>query len=446
MLMVLELNDIDRIIKWIEDYYFQKSKSLNLYTPKTYIGTNENKISIFKSISNILNEQYNIKFNVYHKFENLFKDSDIYSTGIKSKESSIHDTCYLQKNKYDISSLDVIKVRFPKIKERIKVDKELFIQLIIQTYKSKIDRIMMLGGVNWDWVVLDNLLFNGFEKYENCISSKNIHELEYGMLFFTHSGHIGSVLRDGYAVPYATLPEFEIRTKFWNDIKIKNKSYNLYDIILDSWIDLPQDIKHSIKVKTDKLTKKCNLIELDQLHGENAGFPIISFHEINPNTNFYNNNKILRINGKFDFDIDVILSDWRLQTEYLKTFYHPENHLRKELNLPQIGEGWVSETNLYFEIKKYYSNTVVVNHARPNWLGKQHLDIYFPEYNIAIEYQGEQHFAPVGYFGGNDAYLKNRERDERKKELCKTNKCHLIYVEKGYVLETILNNINALIN
>ena len=32
------------------------------------------------------------------------------------------------------------------------------------------------------------------------------------------------------------------------------------------------------------------------------------------------------------------------------------------------------------------------------------LDFYIPEYNIAIECQGKQHFEPVEKFGGNEAY------------------------------------------
>lgn len=33
-------------------------------------------------------------------------------------------------------------------------------------------------------------------------------------------------------------------------------------------------------------------------------------------------------------------------------------------------------------------------------------DFYLPEYNICIEYDGEQHFRPVDFFGGQDEFQK----------------------------------------
>ena len=58
----------------------------------------------------------------------------------------------------------------------------------------------------------------------------------------------------------------------------------------------------------------------------------------------------------------------------------------------------------------------------------QHFDIYFTDLNIAIEYQGTQHQKPVEYFGGEEAFIKGKERDERKKKLCVENGCKLFYV------------------
>ena len=74
------------------------------------------------------------------------------------------------------------------------------------------------------------------------------------------------------------------------------------------------------------------------------------------------------------------------------------NEIRVERNLPKIGEGWISETRLYYEIKKAFPKLEVKHHGKPNWLGRQHFDIYFPDLNIAIEYQGIQHQKPVEYF------------------------------------------------
>lgn len=94
-----------------------------------------------------------------------------------------------------------------------------------------------------------------------------------------------------------------------------------------------------------------------------------------------------------------------------------ENRLRESLGIPKIGEGWVSETLLYIFLENHFKATLVIQHGRPNWLRRQHFDIWFPNWNIAVEYQGEQHFKPIDFFGGEDAYKKNLERDRRKMNL-----------------------------
>lgn len=74
-----------------------------------------------------------------------------------------------------------------------------------------------------------------------------------------------------------------------------------------------------------------------------------------------------------------------------KTRKEIENIIREEKSIPKIGEGWISETLLFYEIKEAFQEHQVIPHGSPSWLGLQHLDIFFPELNIAIEYQGKQH-------------------------------------------------------
>ena len=54
------------------------------------------------------------------------------------------------------------------------------------------------------------------------------------------------------------------------------------------------------------------------------------------------------------------------------------------------------------------------------WLknvGPMTIDFYLPEYNIAIECQGEQHYRPVKYLGGPGELVKDMKRDEIKEKL-----------------------------
>ena len=81
------------------------------------------------------------------------------------------------------------------------------------------------------------------------------------------------------------------------------------------------------------------------------------------------------------------------------------------------------------------------------WLGKQRLDFYLPEYNIAIECQGGQHFKSIEFFGGDIAFKKIIERDKKKNKLCKKNNIRVLYYSRedypGMI--TNLDELNSLI-
>ena len=64
------------------------------------------------------------------------------------------------------------------------------------------------------------------------------------------------------------------------------------------------------------------------------------------------------------------------------------------------------------------------------WLrdkGRLYLDFYLPDYNIAIECQGEQHFKPVDFFGGEEQFKRRQELDFIKHKLCINNGIKIIY-------------------
>ena len=58
---------------------------------------------------------------------------------------------------------------------------------------------------------------------------------------------------------------------------------------------------------------------------------------------------------------------------------------------------------------------------------KLFLDFFLPEYNIAIECHGRQHFEAIDYFGGIDKFLEGRKRDEEKHRLCENNNIKIVY-------------------
>lgn len=120
-----------------------------------------------------------------------------------------------------------------------------------------------------------------------------------------------------------------------------------------------------------------------------------------------------------------------------------EDQARVRQGLPRIGEGWLSETELYHASQAAFPKTQVEHHASPAWLGRQHLDIYLPSRKVALEFQGEQHDRPVDLFGGETAFQATQQRDARKQELCQRNGVRLIYVRAGYTLDEILREIKC---
>ncbi len=55
-------------------------------------------------------------------------------------------------------------------------------------------------------------------------------------------------------------------------------------------------------------------------------------------------------------------------------------------------------------------------------------DFYLPEYNICIEFDGKQHFEPINFFGGKDAFNKTKINDNIKNKYCSDNNIKLIRI------------------
>lgn len=123
-----------------------------------------------------------------------------------------------------------------------------------------------------------------------------------------------------------------------------------------------------------------------------------------------------------------------------------ENKLRVAMGGKKIGEGYISETELFYRIKNHFSHLKVVQHGRPKFLGRQHFDVWLPEVKIAVEYHGAQHDQPIEYFGGQEAFEKNQKRDELKRKKCKLNKISLFEVRPDYNFDELILGIEKELN
>ena len=56
-----------------------------------------------------------------------------------------------------------------------------------------------------------------------------------------------------------------------------------------------------------------------------------------------------------------------------------------------------------------------------------HLDFFLPDYGVAIECQGGQHFKSVDFYGGDAALQYTIERDTIKKQQCEKHGIRVLY-------------------
>ena len=77
------------------------------------------------------------------------------------------------------------------------------------------------------------------------------------------------------------------------------------------------------------------------------------------------------------------------------------------------------------------------------------LDFYLPEYNVAVECQGIQHFDIVKNWGGNKKLKRQKELDKNKKELCEEHGIKILYFThedyKLFLGELLIKSTNELL-
>jgi len=107
-----------------------------------------------------------------------------------------------------------------------------------------------------------------------------------------------------------------------------------------------------------------------------------------------------------------------------------------------------SQSELFTRLKCVFFKEHIEYEASPKWLNGQFFDIYFPKYNVAIEYNGIQHYEPRDQFGGINEYHKTIERDRLKIQKCKDNNCKLFILKYDYCQKDfikLINDINIVI-
>lgn len=77
-----------------------------------------------------------------------------------------------------------------------------------------------------------------------------------------------------------------------------------------------------------------------------------------------------------------------------------------------------------------------------NKSGKARIDFYLPDLNVAIEYNGEQHYRPIKYFEINKSFEIQQKRDQFIRDYCYNNNLKLIEIPYNEDILTYLKEIN----
>ena len=130
---------------------------------------------------------------------------------------------------------------------------------------------------------------------------------------------------------------------------------------------------------------------------------------------------------------DGLRTNWRLARTKIRTKLTAEDVIRPK---------WKHELTLFHAVRGRHPDTLY--QYRPEWLGRQSLDLYIPSLRTAIEYQGVQHYLPVEFFGGEEALAQRKLLDSQKRELCTVNQVRLI--EWPYSVDPTEANIQKMLS
>ena len=96
------------------------------------------------------------------------------------------------------------------------------------------------------------------------------------------------------------------------------------------------------------------------------------------------------------------------------------------------------------QIAIWFPKTKILENYRPEWLIGLEMDLYLPEFNLAIEVNGLQHFVKIdAFFKKESQFEMQLIRDHIKKKILQNEKIKLISIKQG---ATMFNELCFKIN
>lgn len=126
----------------------------------------------------------------------------------------------------------------------------------------------------------------------------------------------------------------------------------------------------------------------------------------------------------------------------------PDNHMKGK-GCPHCAQSKLESSTRDFLVE---NGVKFVEQKGFDWLRYKNpmkLDFYLPEYNVAIECQGIQHFESFKHFGGDDGLKYNTAKDIKKASLCSDNNVKLLYYSNekydNYLGKKVYHSLNKLL-
>ena len=179
-------------------------------------------------------------------------------------------------------------------------------------------------------------------------------------------------------------------------------------------------------------------------------YQFLSDEQIQLQTYLENNHPIMRIKRELNNLVEhypnceivlksnlYIAAQAVIEEYFMKLKYAREDAYNDLVKKRRTHGKWVNEYKLFTLVRVIFPDAEYQYSA--DWLDHQVLDIYIPSINCAIEYQGEQHYQPIDYFGGEEKLISQEEMDQLKRKKCEEHGVSLL--EWPYSLEIHMPSI-----
>jgi hypothetical protein len=224
--------------------------------------------------------------------------------------------------------------------------------------------------------------------------------------------------------------------------KLKKIHNNKYDYSKVNYVNKHSEITIICPIHGEFKTKA--RYHLSGYGCQKCGWLKIGDAKRDSNNNFINKAKLIH-NDKYDYSLVEYVNN-RTKVKIICKI-HGEFSQEPSKHLKGCGCKKCSESKGERIIRQYLeSNNIkyLPQHKFNDCKHKNELpfDFYLPDYNICIEFNGQQHYKPVKYWGGVETLKNIKYRDKLKKEYCTTNNIKLIIIRYN---ENILNKLKKII-